>query len=233
MIDIECEQKLRLIDARLEHCVPEKRGITTMTFSALLDGFDVSAALFDPAHCNVSSPFKVEKSPFSKVALKLTAPEKYPSLSLKVFSNGSVHVTGCRTEDQVRDVLRDVCALLRTAYPDTAPRIKSWSLNMLNIGLACPCRIRLGLFADECRRRGAVAEQPEKPPSCIVRHDATVLVYTSGKMVITGRSVDACAASYAFVMHVLEKAPHVRALRNENMPASAARFFLSDTTLTA
>lgn len=214
---------------------PLKRAITTMTYSITLANCDCIERLDIDLLSSVHSIFTVERSKFSAYAAKLVAKERFPCISVKLFPKGSVHITGCKSANDAIRVSRAICDLLESAYPGTSPRPLTYTLNMINIGLTCPFTIHLTRFADACRAHGGYAEQPEKPPSCIVRRKATVLVYKSGKMVVTGKSPESCAEAYAFVMKVLDahEETYVNALRKEKAPARAARFLRDDTTSTA
>lgn len=220
------------VDATLPHTMrPLRRLVTTMTLTAHMSGFTVPF-LYAREFQNTSLDVVVEQSKFARQALKMTSSDLFGSASIKVFPNGSIHMTGCKTYDQCLRIVQTVCDVLQEAFPDQHPHVERVTLNMINLGITGSQRILLGKLAEACRQRGVYAEQPEKPPSCIVRHTATVLAYTSGKMVITGGSPEKVLETYALMYDLLQNmVPHNRAFANENTPAMAARFLRSDTTL--
>lgn len=183
--------------------------ISTMTFSVSLRGCETILRHDIERMRAVTSEFDIQVSKFARnaVALKTIA----SSVNVKVFPRGSLHVTGCKTVDQLRDVVRRIIDLLTATYDDvTDPCVDSAALNMINIGTAWPFPIGLSRFADACRDMNVFAEQPERPPSCIVRRSATAFVYKSGKMIVTGKTPHACAETCAFVATILDLPPYQR-----------------------
>lgn len=184
---------------------PKSPCITTMTFSVMLD----ECALIDRHNIDTLRSCNkyfdtIEPSKFSPKAITMT--KSSMNMNIKVFPRGSVHITGCRHLHDLRNLIDALGVLLQAAYdmPRT-PKGISASLNMINVGTAWPHTIRLSEFAGACWAAGGYAEQPEKPPSCIVRHDATALAYKSGKMIVTGKTPAAIASTFAFVSGVLRK----------------------------
>ena len=241
-------RELDRLDAEVSGVKPTKRVITTMTFSITLHGCDHLTRL-DPQHMaehhlhTAHGRVVIEPSKFSAYAVKVVARDAFPTVNVKVFPKGILHITGCKSTYQLEDVVAMICDILRTAYPGTVPLIRTATLNMINLGITCPFNVRLTSFSDACRREGAYAEQPEKPPSCIVRHYGTVLIYKSGKMVVTAKTIEDCYKAYGFVIKTLNKYPNsfqlhpeppqTNALTNEKIPANAAKFLRSDTSCNA
>lgn len=185
--------------------MPKPPYITTMTFTVLLDGC-ASVLQHDIQKLRACNTYfdTIEPSKFSAKAITMT--KMSTNMNIKVFPKGSVHATGCRDLDDLQTLVECLCRLLHKAYDlSRIPSGTSASLNMINVGTTWPTPIRLTEFAKACWDLGGYAEQPEKPPSCIVRHDATALAYKSGKMIVTGKSPRDVASTFGFVSCILQK----------------------------
>lgn len=193
------------VDARLQQNGvvqrPPRVHVTTMTFTAKLSGIDqcVDAHLL----AEHSTYFDIEPSKFSESSLKLTSVH-VPSVSIKLFKNWSVHVTGCKCQVEFACVLMELCALASAAMKTTVT-VQSFDLVMVNLNVSMAQGFIITKIAQEVRKRGVFAEQPERPPSCTIKSgSATVMIYKTGKIVFSARTAKAIADMYAFIYDVLE-----------------------------
>jgi TATA-box binding protein (TBP) (component of TFIID and TFIIIB) len=186
------------------HCLAGMSpSITTMTFSVVLQGCENLGAIRvqDIQAANHGTFESVQPSRFSPKAVSLVR----KPVNLKLFPKGSLHITGCRSLTDVLECIKSTCQVLRTAYGLHIPGYRSVTLNMINVSATWPFGVRLSHFADLCRNAGGYAEQPEKPPSCIVRRSATALIYKSGKTILTGKSTACIAETFTFVSGLMHQ----------------------------
>lgn len=174
--------------------------ITTMTLTVTLNECDhlIAHSLPQLREHNQGGYFRtIDVSKFSSKAVALVTTS---SLTIKLFPKGVVHITGCKDIDDVAELIACIIDLMQRAYNAQNITCHSVAINMINVSATWTQPIRLTQFADACRDVGGYAEQPEKPPSCIVRQTGgTALVYKSGKMIVTAKTPDAVTTMFRFL----------------------------------
>lgn len=211
---------------------PSRAHIPTISFNATLSGcggiFRYDLATLRAA-ATVDDFFEVSRSKFSSSTIELKV-RTIASLNVKLYTLGAVQVAGCKNHVEFMHAMQHLAVLLDRAYPASAPhRMTSPAggvIAMMNFNVAFPFGIRVTEFAREARRRGVYAEQPEKPPLCILRSShtatATAMAYKTGKIILSTKCPRACAALYATVLGILE-APDVTEPLTPDMRVRASR----------
>lgn len=201
---------MHAIDATLKTIRPPKRcHVTTMTFTARLtyapkitrafiDALTERAAE-DPYFCGVGCcDFSGSVMEFKTAYL--------PSVNMKLFNDGAVQMTGCKNHIEA---LMNVTELCRCLGSDAT--VTTLTLILLNMSVTLDDPIQLSKFASSIREAGYTAEQPERPPSCIVRvpsivptRTATALVYKTGNFVMCAACPGDVVSLYRIVMTALD-----------------------------
>lgn len=204
-------------DTRLRAlAIPKRCHVTTMTFVAtvsrpvqLYKGTIERLATFEEA-----DPYFTTIGPcaFSETSAEFHS-NRMPSVRTKLFNKGAVQITGCKSHVEAMHTLTELCRVLTAFYGSGDPvEALTMDIALINVNVTIDQSIHLTRFASMARSRGIIAEQPERPPSCILKIPsvvqgkyATVLVYKPGKFVICG----ACrprdiSASYDLVMTILD-----------------------------
>lgn len=192
---------------------PQRCHVTTMTFTATLSHtFRVQPetiatfAGLDDDYFTAIGP-----SAFSTAAIEFVA-ASMPSIRTRLFNNGAVQLTGCKSHVEAMHTLAELCRVLSGSV-GAAVEAETMKCALINMNVVLETGIRLSVFADAVRARGYIAEQPERPPSCILKlpsiarqKPVTVLVYKAGKFVICGASTPQdVALAYERVMRVCDE----------------------------
>lgn len=118
--------------------------------------------------------------------------------SIKVFKNGSMHVTGCSNPLQFVDVATEVCALMGDVAGIEANdgsgtiRVTRFDVQMINLNFAAGRHLFLQDLRDDFAARGCVASyDADTYPGLNVKLPiggrwVTALIFRSGKVIITG-----------------------------------------------
>lgn len=168
--------------------------VTTMTYHAKLSGCE------DLQYLDCSKFTHAKPSSFTRCALDIDI--GLDKLRVKLFPKGSVHVTGCKSEQDAIAAVNKVIQALQQAYAISA-EIQALDMVMINIRTLFEDPPQLDEIAKACESLGAAAEIPERPPSCLVRYQgATAMVYKSGKVILSAKSPESALSVYK----VLERA---------------------------
>jgi TATA-box binding protein (TBP) (component of TFIID and TFIIIB) len=212
------------IDAALR---PARVHITTMTMLGAIDGdikfLEYLKSLGDSAGsvANVdavekcrrvvdlvrASPyFDMAPSRFSKTALQIKA--RQVSAAIKVFSVGNVHVTGVKSYIELIWVLDEMCRLISSVDASTGVVITSLKPAMINVSIATHTGFDLENLLSSALNHDLYGEMPERPPSCNLRvpangNQVTIMVYKSGKIIVSGKATSDIAAAYGTFMRML------------------------------
>ena len=163
----------------------------TLRFGALDDLLvalavcDSKFDLLDPAKAKPSQPFDNQ----------LTF--KHGTKSIKMFTNGTVHATGCKSTREFEEVAHELADFLQAAM-DVSPtfgtviRLYEPTLCMLNLNADLGREIKIRRLHDALLERGAVASyDPNTYPGLkILLGYATILLFKSGKIIISGKTDD-------------------------------------------
>jgi len=220
-------------DTSLTTIAPPKRcHITTMTFVATVsrpvqlykDAIQKFSALQD------TDPYFTSIGPcaFSETSVEFHS-NAMPSVRTKLFNKGAVQITGCKSHVEAMFTLTELCRVVSAYYGDQTPvEALTMDIALINANVTIDRGIHLTRFAQAARSRGITAEQPERPPSCILKIPSgastqkyvTVLVYKPGKFVICGA---ACphdvSTSYGMVIDLLDTVPDIL----ESLPVETTR----------
>lgn len=179
--------------------------LTTMTVTARLnvrrvcrDSMAIALSLVEgdgPLTCTEGSARKRKRPPsefFNQITLR------HGTKSVKVFQNGSMHVTGCTSPAQFLDIASAVCRLMTdVAGVDTEDgsqevRVVGFDVQMINVNFAVGATVHLQDLCERCASAGyAASYDADTYPGLNVKlpvgdRRVTALVFRSGKVIITG-----------------------------------------------
>lgn len=115
--------------------------------------------------------------------------------SVKLFINGNVHVTGCRSLDEYSNLMQHVCKFMDYLFPDSAKkcRVQDIDIQMVNTNFSVGRGLDLSRLKRILLDQGMCATYDRevypglnlKVPTSAGR-EASVLVFISGNIIITG-----------------------------------------------
>jgi TATA-box binding protein (TBP) (component of TFIID and TFIIIB) len=206
-------------NAALRTIAPPKHcHITTMTFVATLSRQDlVMSPLVVRSICSYASDdtyfTTIAQSAFSASSIEFHS-TLMPSVRIKAFNKGALQITGCKTHVQAMHSIVEVCRVL-SMYFDTPLEAVTMDVALMNVNVSTHTGINLTKCAQAARFRGILAEQPERPPSCILKIPGvngkmtTVLVYKPGKFTICAPSPEDAHVAYTAVMNIIDQHPDI------------------------
>ena len=137
------------------------------------------------------SPTKRNKGPARAFCNQFTV--KSGSTSVKIFSNGSISVTGIRSPVHCADVLDRVCCALGHIGNTDPPDIESLRISMINANFCASARLPLRLLRQALEEAGhAASYDPDAYPGVNAKiavqpsGTVTVMIFTSGNVIISG-----------------------------------------------
>lgn len=232
-MESEVEQRARALSQELEQAVgrinartfrrmrPTRASISTMTITASLnvrrvckDSMVIALSLVDgdgPLTTAKTHKRKRTSVFFNQITLR------HGTKSVKVFLNGSMHVTGCTSPMQFVDISAAVCAFManvagvETVDGDCNVRIVGFDIQMINLNFGAGTQLHLQSLRDRCTERGYVASyDSDMYPGLNVKvpvgdRHATVLLFRSGKVIVTGsKSAHELETAHALITDVLD-----------------------------
>lgn len=194
--------------------IPTQCHVTTMTFIATLSHQDLRVtesvivdlgALEDPYFTSIGpSAFSQSSVEFHSLSM--------PSVKIKLFNSGALQITGCKSHVQAMHSILETCRVI-SAYIKTPVEAVKMETALINVNIRVHDGVNLTKFACAARSRAIFAEQPERPPSCILKVPGTkmttVMVFKSGKCTICAGTPQDTARIYQLVMDILEHTPHI------------------------
>lgn len=155
------------------------------------DSMAIAASLVDgdgPLGLSVSKHRKRPRLTFyNQITLK------HGSKSIKVFDNGTMHVTGCASLEEFSRVVKAVCTLMEeTAGIAECVRVTDFDIQMMNLNLCAGKPLYLREMHDICSSMGLTASyDADVYPGLNVKlmvgdRRVTVLMFKSGKVIMTG-----------------------------------------------
>lgn len=202
---------------------PVRAHVTTMTIIGKLSGditFLKSMASrhnmgYNQAKCcrllelvEESGFFNPAPSGFSDKALQLKA--KTLPASIKIFPIGSIQMTGIKSQPELAWVLDEVCRLISSVDASCGVVCESFEPVMINVGIATSTGFNLENILHIVRGiEDGYAEMPERPPLCNVRlpcgngTHSTLMVYKSGKIIMSGKTPGRIAIAYRMFMNAM------------------------------
>lgn len=181
---------------------PTRATISTMTITASLnvkrvckDSMVIALSLVDgDGPLTTAKTHKRKRTAvfFNQITLR------HGTKSVKVFYNGSMHVTGCTSPMQFADIASAVCAFManvagvETVDGDSNVRVTGFDIQMINLNFGAGSQLHLQSLRDRCAARGYQASyDSDMYPGLNIKvpvgdRHATILMFKSGKVIITG-----------------------------------------------
>lgn len=182
---------------------PLNRMITTMTAQVKLQASDadafVSAAAVYAAVDDEAVPFgKLRRDATARGVFKnarklrtsVSSARTTRNVSVKLFGNLMLHITGCHSCDMLRTVIQRVCDAIRDrcgVAMSVVPHLSK--LTMVNYAYALPGRVNLTALSAHLSRYTLVIFDPAKYAGANIKWtvdgtQCTILVFESGKAII-------------------------------------------------
>lgn len=204
-----------------------RAGISTMTITARLN---VQRVCRDSMLIAISLAEGGDDTPLTSTTERKTRKRKRPcsvffnqvtlrhgTKSIKVFDNGSMHVTGCTSPRQFVEVARAVCkfmgeiAGIETTDGTGDVRLLDFDTQMINLNFGVDRRLYLQGLRDTFAALGYVASyDSDTYPGLNVKlpvgdRRITALLFKSGKVIITGaKTASELEEAHAMVTRVLD-----------------------------
>lgn len=225
-METELDNALDVMNSRTyKHIVPTRAKVSTMTFTARLNVGALERDTMQLALGMVEDDGGPLKTAYKK-GTKSKAPSdfcnqftlRHGTKSVKIFLNGSMHVTGCTSPTQFLDVASAVCTFMGDLVVDKTNdgqpvRVTAFKPVMINANFDTRTTLHLRGLCDRCVAEGYVASyDPDTYPGLNVKipldgeRRATALVFRSGKAIITGVSTPAeMQAVHEIITRVLDE----------------------------
>lgn len=203
------------VDSKLLNLKPPKRcHVTTMTFVATVShSLTITQEVIDELAC-IDDPYftTIGDCAFSSSCVELHS-LLLPSVRTKLLNHGALQITGCKSHVEAMHTIAEVCRVL-SYYTGEAVEALSMDIALINLNTTIERGIHLTRVAEAARVKGIMAEQPERPPSCILKVPSssnqpnalvTALIYKPGKFVICGaRTPHDVSLMYTHIMQILD-----------------------------
>ncbi len=132
------------------------------------------------------SPKKKARSFYNQLTIKSK------STSIKLFSNGAIHVTGVKSPVHFIDVMDRVSNGLGIILNELPPCLESVSFSMINAIFCAACTLPLRVLRQSLEDAGhAASYDPDAYPGINAKissgnADVTVMIFTTGNVIISG-----------------------------------------------
>lgn len=202
---------------------PKNCSVSTMTISGKLDSpVDIDSIVqtmqtsvdfygLSMADANDSPAKRAKAAPSKAFFNQLTV--KSDSTSIKIFSNGAVHVTGARNLVHFLDIIDRVCTALGSLMT-TQPLLESASISMINATFGARRLLPLQIMRQAFENAGhAASYDPETYPGInakilVSEKVVTVLVFTTGNVIISGaKTPEHVSDVYCVVCAIINSLP--------------------------
>lgn len=195
----DLEDALRRINGRTYACIaPTPVALSTMTITARTsatsvcrDSMMIAASLVDGDGPIGLASSKKRKRPMATFYNQVTL--RYDTKSVKVFNNGTMHITGCRSPADFVEVASTVCGLMEnTAGVAEDVRVLDFQVQMINLNFGVGRELFLQDLRDACAGLGLIASyDSDVYPGLNVKTEVdgqrvTILMFKSGKVIMTG-----------------------------------------------
>lgn len=201
----QLDEVIQTINARtFRHLAPTRAAVSTMTITASLnvrrvcrDSMMIALSLVEGDGPLLASEAKTHKRKRSSVFFNQIT-MRHGTKSVKVFYNGSMHVTGCTSPAEFWEVATAVCNFMSdTVAPQTTDGsevvcIQGFDVQMINVNFGAGMELYLKGLRDTCAALGYMASyDADTYPGLNVKlpigeRHVTVLLFKSGKVIITG-----------------------------------------------
>jgi TATA-box binding protein (TBP) (component of TFIID and TFIIIB) len=189
-------------DAYVSDVRPSYVRITTITSLSKLDCGDVDIPVIME---KFKEPIKVGKAGsdksfewsrkengfYNQVTLEYS--DQYSKKSVKIFPNGSVHVTGCCNPKDCKSVLNQLCCILSKFF-DKKIGYTEFRIVMINANFSVNMTLDLNKVISNMKSRGYIVSfNPETYSAVKIKFSpgpgmkqVTASIFSSGKIIITG-----------------------------------------------
>lgn len=241
--DAQINEALRDIvtsNARLTRLDPSVLNVSTMTIMCVLSrnkcnltrvvgGFDQAAVKtvfekhgLDPARARITRPDE-QRAFQNSVIVQYVDQAPLNRKAVKIFCNGTLHITGPKTVSECIEVSNMMCEILDILHgiPDGTFRTTNFDVQLVNTNFMVPFRLDLPtlqelMFAhdnelDACYDPSMHAALNLKFAASRKRK-VTIMTFDSGHVIITGVvAADELRTAYAFIASFLEQ--HIDAIK--------------------
>lgn len=220
-------QALSTINSRqYKYLKPTPASVSTITITSSLnvrqvcrDSVEIAMSLIDGDGplCSADGKVRKRKRPrefYNQVTLR------HGTKSIKVFRNGSMHFTGCTSLQQFTDIATAVCTMMRDVAGIEATDgsadlyIVDFNIQMINLNFGSGKSLYLQGLRDTCAGLGYTASyDADTYPGLNVKvpigeRRVTVLVFKSGKVIITGAKTPMeLEQAHAMIASILDQEP--------------------------
>ena len=167
---------------------------------------DVSwPANFNVQHMN-SGTISARRNFRNQVSVKIKH-EDGSKKCCKFFRNGKVHVTGTKSLAEALYTVEGIMGHMYGSALEFYVELVSFEIEMLNTGLRMNCSLLLSQLSELCiSKRYQTVYDPTRYPGCKVYiGNCTVLVFSSGCMILTGcNSCDQMEHAYSTLLNLLD-----------------------------
>ena len=203
-------------NACLASIAPRNCSVSTITLCGRLDGEVKIADVLEYLRSNdvegldlpPDSPKTRAKTFFNQITVKAG------TTSIKLFSNGAIHVTGAKSLIHFIDVMGLVCRALAVTTPDDpAPILETASISMINAIFSASRTLPLRVLRQALEDAGHSASyDPDAYPGINAKINTsesngtiTVMIFTTGNVIISGAKTPAhIAQAYDTVCRVID-----------------------------
>lgn len=195
---------------------PTPASISTMTITCKLNVASVYPLDAELAVSMSDGPLEIalpKKRKRSHLEFYNQITMRHGKASIKVFKNGSMHLTGCKSMAQFVLVSSAVCAMLE-CVSDQAVRVTDFDVHMINVHFGVGKQLYLRGLRDlvcvEDKRYNAVYD-PDVYPGLNVKipvdgQYVTVLAFRSGKILVTGaKTAGQVQAAHAIITDIVDR----------------------------
>lgn len=184
---------------------PTRMHVTTASYTAKLIGAPEKIHVATSVPQGADPYFSdIRASKFSSTSLEFKT-SVLPSVRLKAFNGGRVHVAGCKNAVEAEKVIVEACRVL-------GGRLDALKLIMINfaIDLGGTRCFTLREIADLATAvPGIIVELPERPACAILSRPKsfTIMAYATGKAYISARSLEFLAIAYDIFVSLVAHIP--------------------------
>lgn len=224
----DLEGALARINARtFQTLAPSVASVSTITITSTLnvrkvcrDSVQIALSLVEgsgPLTASDPKPGKRKRESsgsvfFNQVTLR------HGTKSIKLFNNGSMHITGCTSPTEFIEVSSAVCALMEYTAgiegEDGPVSVQDFDIQMINMNFGAGRTLYLQALRDTCVSQGLSASyDPDTYPGLNVKlpigeRRVTVLLFKSGRVIVTGAKTAAeLEEAHARITDVLDSMP--------------------------
>jgi TATA-box binding protein (TBP) (component of TFIID and TFIIIB) len=202
---------------------------TSIDVASVWDSLESACTLYGLDMPSPESPKKKAKTFFNQLTIKAN------KTSIKLFSNGSVQVTGVKSPVHFADVMDRTCSALGSLL-GTTPSLDSASISLINAVFSASVRLPLRILRQAFEDAGHSASyDPDAYPGVNAKifldpNYVTVMIFTSGTVIISGaKTPEHVSSVYDTVCTIIETLDFEM---NESPPAHCSAGTLSMYSIT-